>query len=52
MRKICKQIFTAVISFALTVLTVVAGIFPATISVSAEETITSEQTNVLDDLRG
>ena len=52
MRKICKQIFTAVISFALTVLTVVAGMIPATISVSAEESITYEQTNVLDDLRG
>ena len=52
MRKILKGIFTAVISFALTLLTVVAGVFPATISVSAEETITYEQTNVMDDLKG
>ena len=52
MRKIFKHIFTAVISFALTLLTVVAGIFPATISVQAEETITYEQTNVMDDLKG
>lgn len=52
MRKILKGIFTAVISFALTLLTVVAGIFPATISVQAEETITYEQTNVMDDLKG
>ncbi len=52
MRKIFKHIFTAVISFALTLLTVVAGMFPATIAVSAEETITYEQTNVMDDLKG
>ena len=52
MRKILKGVFTAVISFALTLLTVVAGIFPATISVQAEEKITYEQTNVMDDLKG
>ena len=52
MRKIFKRIFTAVISFAFTLLTVVAGIYPATIYVGAEETITYEQTNVMDDLKG
>lgn len=54
MRKIFKQMYFAVISFALTLLTVVAGIFPATISVSAQETneITYEHTNVMDDLKG
>ncbi len=53
MRKILKGIFTTVISFALTLLTVVAGIFPATISVFAEESaITYEQTNAMDDLKG
>ena len=52
MRKILKQIFTAVISFALTLITVVAGIFPATIFVTAEEGITYEQTDALDDLKG
>ena len=53
MRKILKGIFTAVISFALTLLTVVAGVIPATISVSAEESVaTYEQTNVMDDLKG
>ncbi len=52
MRKILKGVFAAVISFALTLLTVVAGVFPATISVSAEEgEITYEQTNVMDDLK-
>ena len=53
MRKILKGIFTAVISFALTVLTVVAGIIPATIFVKAEDkTVAYEQTNVMDDLKG
>ena len=54
MRKIFKQIYFAVISFALTLLTVVAGVFPATISVSAQGTneITYEHTNVMDDLKG
>ena len=52
MRKIFKRIQVAVISFALTLLTVVAGILPATISVSATETVTYEQTNVMDDLKG
>ena len=53
MRKIFKQMYFAVISFALTLLTVVAGIFPATISVLAQETneITYEHTNVMDDLK-
>ena len=53
MRKILKGFFVAVISFALTLLTVVAGAIPATISVSAEESVaTYEQTNVMDDLKG
>ena len=52
MGKILKRILTAVISFALMLLTVVAGIFPATISVLAEERVTYEQTNVMDDLKG
>lgn len=53
MRKILKEIFAAVISFALTLLTVVAGSFPATISVLAEENVAKyEQTNVLEDLKG
>lgn len=53
MRKIFKRIFMTAISFALTLLTVVAGVNPATISVSANESVAAyEQTNVLDDLRG
>ena len=52
MRKILKGFFITVISFVLMLFTVVAGVFPATISVSAEETITYEQTNVMDDLKG
>ena len=53
MRKIFKGIFTIVISFALMLMMVVAGVVPATISVSAQEhKITYEQTNVMDDLKG
>ena len=52
MRKIFKRIFVAAISFALTLWTVVAGVFPATICVSAKERISYEQTDVLEDLQG
>ena len=52
MTRIVKRIYTAILSFLLSFL-VVVGSFPATFSVSAEETSKSvyEQTNVLDDLR-
>lgn len=51
MKKVFKKIFCAVISFALAVIGTVAGIFPATMPVQAEESAVSyEQTNVLDDL--
>ena len=51
MKKILKRVFCAVISFALAFLGTVAGVFPATLPVQAEESvITYEQTNVLDDL--
>ena len=50
MKKIFKRIFSAVISFALAILGMVAGIFPATLPVQADSALTYEQTNVLDDL--
>lgn len=51
MKKIFKRFFCAVISFALVIIGMVAGIIPATIPVQAEESVISyEQTNVLDDL--
>ena len=50
MKKIFKRIYSAVISFALAFLGLVAGIFPATLPVSAETALTYEQINVLDDL--
>ena len=50
MKKIFKRIFCAVISFALVIIGTVAGIFPATIPLSAETALSYEQTNVLDDL--
>ena len=50
MKKIFKRIFSAVISFALAILGMVAGIFPATLPVQADSGLTYEQTNVLDDL--
>ena len=51
--RVCKKIFSAFISLALSFLVVMAGIFPAGLPVSAEETSKSvyEQTNVLDDLK-
>ena len=52
MKKIFKRIFSAVISFALAILGMVAGIFPATLPVQADSALTYEQTNVLDDLKG
>lgn len=52
MRKIFKRILGGVISFALAVIAVVAGLFPATISVKADTTaLAYEQTNVMDDLK-
>lgn len=51
--RVCKKIFCAIISLALSFLVVMAGIFPAVIPASAEQTSKSayEQTNVLDDLK-
>ena len=52
MRKILKEIYITVISFVCTLITLVAGVFPATIYVSAEENrLAYEQTNVMDDLQ-
>ena len=52
MTRICKKIYYAILSFVLSLVVVMAGLFPAIIPVSAEETQKSvfEQTNVLDDL--
>ena len=50
MKKIFKRICSAVISFALAVIGMVAGIFPAAMPVKADTAISYEQTNVLDDL--
>lgn len=50
MKKIFKRIFSAVISFALAVLGMVAGIFPAALPVQAETALAYEKINVLDDL--
>lgn len=51
--RVCKKILSAIISLALSFLVVMAGIFPAILPASAEETSKSvyEQTNVLDDLK-
>lgn len=51
--RVCKKIIYAIVSLALSVLVVIAGLFPAVLPVSAEETSKSayEQTNVLDDLK-
>ena len=53
MARIGKKIIYAMLSFVLSFLVVMAGLFPAIIPVSAEETSQSvyEQTNVLDDLK-
>ena len=52
MSKILKKIYNAVISLVCTLLTLVAGINPATIFVSAEKVrLAYEQTNVIDDLQ-
>ena len=50
MGKVFKRICSAVISFALAVIGMVAGIFPAAMPVKADTAISYEQTNVLDDL--
>ena len=53
MARIGKKIIYALVSFVLSLMVVIAGIFPAVLTVSAEETSKSvyEQTNVLDDLK-
>ena len=53
MTRIVKKVFHAMLSFVLSFLVVMAGIFPAVLPASAEETSKSvyEQTNVLDDLK-
>ena len=53
MARIGKKILYSIFSFVLSFLVVMAGIFPAILPVSAEETSQSvyEQTNVLDDLK-
>ena len=52
MTRIVRKIFYAMFSFVLSFLVVMAGIFPAVLPASAEQTSKSvyEQTNVLDDL--
>lgn len=51
--RVFKKILSAIISLTLSLLVVMAGIFPAILPASAEETSKSvyEQTNVLDDLK-
>ncbi len=49
-KKIFKRVYSAVISFALAIFGMVAGIFPAALPVQAETALTYEQINVLDDL--
>ena len=53
MARIGKKILYTIFSFVLSFLVVMAGIFPAILPASAEETSKSvyEQTNVLDDLK-
>ena len=53
MTRIVRKIFYAMFSFVLSFLVVMAGIFPAVLPASAEQTSKSvyEQTNVLDDLK-
>lgn len=46
-----KRMKYGLISFALVILTAVAGIFPTTVFVKAEEVAAYEKTNVMDDLR-
>ena len=47
---IFKRMKYGLISFALVILTAVAGIFPTTVFVKAEEVAAYEKTNVMDDL--
>lgn len=53
MARIARKILYSMLSFVLAFVVVIAGIFPAVLPVSAEETSQSvyEQTNVLDDLK-
>ena len=53
MTRIVRKIFYAMLSFVLSFLVVMAGLFPAILPASAEQTSKSvyEQTNVLDDLK-
>ena len=54
MTRIFKKIFCGIISFALSLWVVMAGLFPAvlpTYSAKASTVLTYEQTNVMDDLK-
>ena len=53
MTRICNKIIFSIFSVLLSVWMLVAGIFPATVSVSAATTtiISFEKTNVMDDLK-
>ena len=53
MTRICKKVIYTIISFALSLWVVMAGIFPAVLPVfaKADTTLTFEQTNVMDDLK-
>ncbi|MBQ3220593.1 MAG: hypothetical protein IJB34_01375 [Clostridia bacterium] len=54
MARICRKISFAILSFALSLLVVIAGLFPAvlpSVSASASTALTYEQTDVMDDLK-
>ena len=53
MARICKRIGFAILSFALSLWVVMAGLFPAVlpISANADTVVSYEQTNVMDDLK-
>ena len=54
MARICKRIGFAILSFALSLWVVMAGLFPAVlpkVSAQASTQLTYEQTNVMDDLK-
>ena len=54
MARICKRIGFAILSFALSLWVVMAGLFPAVlpkVSAQASTAVTYEQTDVMDDLK-
>lgn len=53
MTRVFRKVFFGIISFALTLWVLMGGFFPAVNPVSAKaDTVTYEQTNVMDDLKG